>query len=204
MKHHSSEADEVKKRALTGLQRLHDMVAIERRATTRDDLIVRKKWSEVSDVEPTIVNQGLGEKRSVDRGPKQVTNGLDRKKAEKGLIGPLVDGPELEIDPKNSKIGPTLELKNGLDKEDGLNDGPNKSNIIESVVVVEDCGPTVATEMIEKKNSGEAQSKGEPRAFGKSSWASLFGSSSRNPLIYTPPSTVGEKIVVIPTKEVIE
>ena len=37
----------------------------------------------------------------------------------------------------------------------------------------------------------------------KSSWASLFGSSSSNPLSYTPPKIVGDKIVVVPPEEVI-
>ena len=38
---------------------------------------------------------------------------------------------------------------------------------------------------------------------GSNSWASLFGSTSSPSMTYTPPSTVGEKIVVTPYEEII-
>ena len=43
-----------------------------------------------------------------------------------------------------------------------------------------------------------------PRHHGEanSSWASLFGSTSGKPMAYTPPTSVGDKIVVTPTEEI--
>uniref|UniRef100_A0A9I9EE75 DUF4283 domain-containing protein n=1 Tax=Cucumis melo TaxID=3656 RepID=A0A9I9EE75_CUCME len=38
----------------------------------------------------------------------------------------------------------------------------------------------------------------------KSTWASLFGTSSEESLFYTPPKAIGDKIVVIPPEEVID
>ena len=47
-----------------------------------------------------------------------------------------------------------------------------------------------------KKLRGEAKK-------GVNSWASLFGSTSGSSMTYTPPTTMGEKIVVTPFEEVI-
>ncbi|KAL0556476.1 hypothetical protein IC582_004990 [Cucumis melo] len=38
----------------------------------------------------------------------------------------------------------------------------------------------------------------------KSTWASLFGTAAEGSLLYTPPKVIGDKIVVIPTEEVID
>ena len=66
-------------------------------------------------------------------------------------------------------------------------------------------GPTGATRLNE---AGEAQISNDhalPRTKdeAKSSWASLFGSRNGNSMIYTPPTSVGDKVVVTPIEEII-
>lgn len=50
-----------------------------------------------------------------------------------------------------------------------------------------------------KQNSGDPLTTSRT----KLSWTFLFGSSCEGSLSYTPPKVVGDKIVVIPLKEVI-
>ena len=59
MKKLSSDIEEVKKRVMSSLQRVHNMAANDRRAATaKADLIsVRKKWSDMSGPEPVYVNR---------------------------------------------------------------------------------------------------------------------------------------------------
>ena len=59
MKKFSSDVEEVKKRVMSSLQRVHDMATNDRRATTaKADLIsVRKKWSDMSGPELVYVNR---------------------------------------------------------------------------------------------------------------------------------------------------
>ena len=59
MKKLSSDIEEVKKRVMSSLQRVHDMTANDRRAATaKADLIsLRKKWSDMSGPKPVYVNR---------------------------------------------------------------------------------------------------------------------------------------------------
>ena len=59
MKKFSSDVEEVKKRVMSSLQRVHDMATNDRRAATaKADLIsVRKKWSDMSGPKLVYVNR---------------------------------------------------------------------------------------------------------------------------------------------------
>ena len=113
-------------------------------------------------------------------------------------------------DPKNASTG--------LGKEAGLKDGPNEagrsgpagdSNSGPAGVDLNG-GPTGGFGLVTKEIGDYTQNMSNEevsRAVGHGpnfSWASLFGSSSGKFMIYTPLITVGDKIVVIPTVEVIE
>ena len=82
----SSDAEVVKKRAMSGLQSVHDMAANDRRATAaKADLIsVRKKRSNSSGLEPVYVNRETIENRTI----VLVEN------------GPCGDGPVKDASPK--------------------------------------------------------------------------------------------------------
>ena len=71
MKKLSSDVEEVKKRVMSSLQRVHDMAANDRRAATvKADLIsARKKRSDMSGPESVYVNYDTYKNRNTGNGP---------------------------------------------------------------------------------------------------------------------------------------
>ena len=106
IKQSSKEAMAVKRRALTSLQRVHDLAASERRAVVANgDLTTRMKRSEIEPVEMNHGPIGFGDHEHGTLGPNQEQNVTCEQ-----YFGPMDIGPskkEILHDGPNTADGPS-------------------------------------------------------------------------------------------------
>ncbi|KAA0049771.1 DUF4283 domain-containing protein [Cucumis melo var. makuwa] len=113
-----------------------------------------------------------------------------------GLIGPAVDSKELSgstvagrRDDGLGSFGPRIESANLL------NHGGEESNT---------AAGCISKNQSANVNNFVKNDLNKQSTDSKSTWASLFGTSSEGSLLYTLPKAIGDKIVVIPLEEVID
>ena len=187
MKQSSKEAMVVKRRALTSLQRVHDLAASERRvAAVNSDLITRMKRFEIEPVEVNHDSNGIG-----DQGHGVLGLNHEQNMTREEEVGPMDIGPSrkeiLHVGP-NAADGPSTNRKrSGMEATtrvskirpaDGrLNGGPGIKGTDEVNSKDGSAALIHGQNVQNSKNSGGEAKKGVM----PNSWASLFGSTGVSP-----------------------
>ncbi|KAA0026071.1 uncharacterized protein E6C27_scaffold581G00620 [Cucumis melo var. makuwa] len=217
------DASKARKRALAGLQKVHEAATRERK--TNDLGAIRVPLNR-----PTQKDQSSGLNSRKCGSP---VGGLK-------AVGNYVSGPQIEIDLAKSEAANSSchDRSNACkvcnNEMDGLNVvGPGLNGLVVESDVLRgstvagrnfngqcDFGPRINSADLMKhggvasgsilKNQGANVNNFVENDLNKlsndskSTWASLFGTSSEESLFYTPPKAIGDKIVVIPPEEVID